>query len=196
MKDSTSMPDSTELPDRLLFLLQRQSCGALAAPAPDPAALRVIFQAALRVPDHQHLRPYSFIVATGDGLDRLGAMMQRAVIAAGKPDDIVQRAIGMPKRAPMVIVVVATPRPHDVVPVFDQQLTAGCAVMAMQMAAQALGFGGIWRSGWFMYDRGLHRDLGLAGQDQIVGFLYLGTQQRELPPPPPAEDVDAYVRGL
>jgi nitroreductase len=44
--------------------------------------------------------------------------------------------------------------------------------MAMQMAAQALGFGGIWKSGWFMYDRGLHRDLGLAEQDQIVGFPY------------------------
>ena len=68
--------------------------------------------------------------------------------------------------------------------------------MAMQMAAQALGFGGIWKSGWFMYDRGLHRDLGLADQDQIVGFLYLGTPQRELPPPPKVEDVDDYFRRL
>ena len=126
----------------------------------------------------------------------LGAIMQRAAVATGKPDDIVQRAIRMPKRAPMVIIVVATPRPHDLVPVFDQQLTAGCAVMAMQMAAQALGFGGIWKSGWFMYDRGLHRDLGLADPDQIVGFLYLGTPQRELPPPPQLEDVDSYVRVL
>jgi nitroreductase len=142
------------------------------------------------------LHPYTFIVATGDGLDRLEAIMQRAAIATGKPDDVVQRAIRMPKRAPMVIIVAATPTPHDVVPVFDQQLTAGCAVMAMQMAAQALGFGGIWKSGWFMYDRGLHRELGLAEQDQIVGFLYLGTPQRELPPPPPAEDIDSYVRTL
>ena len=190
------MPEPTELPDRLLFLLERQSCGALGAPAPDGDALHLIFRAALRVPDHLRLRPYSFIVATGEGLDELGTIMQRAAIATGKPDNVVQRAIRMPKRAPMVIIVVATPRPHDLVPVFDQQLTAGCAVMAMQMAAQALGFGGIWKSGWFMYDRGLHRDLGLADQDQIVGFLYLGTPQRELPPPPKVEDVDDYFRRL
>ena len=190
------MPEPTALPDRLLFLLQRQSCGALGAPAPAGDALQLIFKAALRVPDHLRLHPYTFIVATGEGLDRLGAIMQRAAIATGKPDDVVQRAIRMPKRAPMVIIVAATPRPHDVVSVFDQQLTAGCAVMAMQMAAQALGFGGIWKSGWFMYDRGLHRELGLAEQDQIVGFLYLGTPQRELPPPPQAEDIASFVRNL
>ncbi len=190
------MPEANDLPDRLLFLLQRQSCRALGAPAPGGDFLQLIFKAALRVPDHQHLHPYSFIVATGDGLDRLGAIMQRAAIAAGKPDDVVQRAVRMPKRAPMVIIVAATPPPHDLVPVFDQQLTAGCAVMAMQMAAQALGFGGIWKSGWFMYDRGLHRELGLAEQDQIVGFLYLGTPQCALPAPPQTENVDSYVRAL
>jgi nitroreductase len=178
------------------FLLQRQSCGALGAPAPQGDALRLILQAALRVPDHQRLHPYEFIIATGDGIQRLGEIMQRAAIATGKPDDVVQRSIRMPGRAPMVIVVVATPRPHDLVPVFDQQLAAGCTVMALQMAAQALGFGGLWRSGWFMYDRGLHRELGLKDEDQIVGFLYLGTPLRELPPPPPAPDTDSFVRWL
>lgn len=180
----------------LALLLHRQSCGALAEPAPRDETLRLIMQAALRVPDHQHLRPYKFIIAERDGLDRLGAIMQRAAIATDKPDDVVRRAPGMPRRAPMVIIVVASPKPHDAVPVFDQQLTAGCAVMAMQMAAQALGFGGIWRSGWFMYDRGLHRDLNLSDEEQIVGFLYVGTPQRELPPPPVAVDAERYMVWL
>jgi hypothetical protein len=152
------MPDPGEIPDRLQFLLHRQSCAALGEPAPGADALRLIFQAALRGPDHLRLRPYAFIVAAGEGLNGLGAIMQRAAIAAGKPDDVVRRAPNMPRRAPMVIIVVASPKPHDLVPVFDQQLAAGCTVMTMQMAAQALGFGGIWRSGWFMYDRGMHRE--------------------------------------
>jgi nitroreductase len=182
--------------DDLRFLLRRQSCGALEAPAPGGETLDLIIQAALRVPDHQRLRPYGFIVAAGDGLQRLGAIMQRAAIAAGKPDDVVQRSIRMPGRAPMVIVVVSTPQPSELVPVFDQQLTAGCAVMAMQMAAQALGFGGIWRSGWFMYDRGLHRELDLRDEDQIVGFLYLGTPKAVPPAPEPVADRDSFVRWL
>jgi nitroreductase len=178
------------------FLLRRQSCGALGLPAPEGEALDLIIQAALRVPDHQRLRPYAFIVATGDGLQRLGAIMQRAAIAAGKPDDVVQRSIRMPGRAPMVIVVVSTPRQSELVPVFDQQLAAGCAVMAMQMAARALGFGGIWRSGWFMYDRGLHRELDLRDEDQIVGFLYLGAPKVVPPAPEQVADTDSFVRWL
>ena len=189
------MHERVNLADRLGILLQRQSCGALEAPAPEGEALQLIIQAALRVPDHQRLHPYAFIIASGDGLQRLGAIMQRAAIAAGKPADVVRRSIRMPSRAPMVIVVVVTPRPHDVVPVFDQQLAAGCAVMAMQMASQALGFGGIWRSGWFMYDRLMHRELDLRDEDQIVGFLYLGTPKAVVPSPP-AIDSDSFIRWL
>ena len=81
----------------------------------------------------------------------------------------------MPHRAPLVIIVAARARASKIVSLFEQQLTAGCAVMAMQMAAVAQGFGGIWRSGWPMFDRSLHEALELADDDQIVGFLYLGT---------------------
>ncbi len=179
----------------LALLLGRRSCHALRAPAPSEAALELILKAALRVPDFQRLRPFRFLVAVGDGLDRLGAMMHRAAQAAGKPEEVVKRAPRMPHRAPMVIVVAATPRPSDVVPVFDQQLAAGCTVMAMQLAAQALGFGGIWRSGWLMYDRTLHAELGLGEADQIVGFLYLGTPDR-VPAPPPEDRTDQFLRWL
>lgn len=184
-----------DIPDTLRFLLQRQSTGALTAPAPDSAALDLIIQAGLRAPDHGHLRPYSFIVATGEGIDRLGALMRKAAIAAGKPDSVIQRAPEMPKRAPMVIIAVTKPVAHDGVPVFEQQLATGCAVMAMQMAAQTLGFGGIWRSGWFIFDRGFHQDLGLADGDQIVGFLYLGTPRGEAAPAT-TEETAKFMRWL
>jgi len=161
--------------DALTLLHTRRSCAALAAPAPEGEALDAILRAALRVPDFQNLRPYEFLVATGDGLDRLGRMMRAAAIASGRPAADVERARGMPARAPMVIVVVAKARPSEIVSLFEQRLTAGCAVMAMQMAAVAQGFSGLWRSGWPMFDRTLHDALDLGPEDQIVGFLYLGT---------------------
>lgn len=56
-------------------------------------------------------------------------------------------------------------------------MSAGCAVMAMQMAAIAQGFGGIWRSG-ALTDSPVVRDaFNCRTQDKIVGFLYLGTPQ-------------------
>ncbi|TWA70181.1 nitroreductase [Azospirillum brasilense] len=181
--------------EALTLLLQRRSCPALRAPAPAGEHLDLILRAALRVPDFQRLRPYEFIIAEGDGLARLGGLLERAAIASGKPPEIVERAPRMPLRAPMVIVAVCRPRPSDIVSPFEQQLTAGCAVMAMQMAAQALGYSGIWRSGWPMFDRGLHEALGLADEDRIVGFLYLGTPTRQ-PGPPPDAEVDPHVRWL
>jgi nitroreductase len=185
----------SEMNAALSLLLERRSCHALSEPAPDGVALERIFQAGLRVPDFQRLRPYRFLVAVGEGRDRLGQMMQRAAVAAGKPDDIVERAPRMPLRAPMVITVAATPRPSTVVPVFDQQLSAACTILAMQLAAQAQGFGGVWRSGWLMYDRVFHSDLGLAEGDQIVGFLYLGTPRHPLPPAK-NDDFGDYVQWL
>lgn len=181
--------------DALTLLLERRSCAALQAPAPEGEALALILRAAMRVPDFQRLRPYEFILAAGDGLDRLGAILEQAAVAAGKPPEVVLRAPRMPHRAPLVVTVVARPRPSDIVTPFEQRLTAGCAVMAMQMAAQAQGFGGIWRSGWLMFDRGLHAALGLGDGDQIVGFLYLGTPSRD-PGPAPVPEVERHVRWL
>jgi nitroreductase len=170
----------------LELLLGRRSCHRLTSPGPAPDELALIFAAALRAPDFGHLRPFRFLAAQGEGLDRLGQAMERAAIAAAQPQKIIARAPRMPHRAPLVIVVAASPKPHQVVPVFDQQLCAASTVLMMQLAARTLGYGGIWRSGWLMHDRGLHRELGLSDAEQIVGFLYLGTPtaHRDAEPPP------------
>lgn len=167
----------------LHFLQHRSSCGLLQAPAPEGQQLEAILQAGLRAPDHGHLQPFEFIIAQNEGLNRLGSLFEDAARTDGAAPDVVQKAAQMPLRAPMVITVVAKVTPHEKVPDFEQHLTAGCAVMAMQMAAQAQGFGGIWRSGPLMFSRTLHQRLGLAENDQIVGFLYLGTPATNLREP-------------
>ncbi len=45
--------------DILRFLQQRNSAAKLTTPAPDPAQIEEIFRAAMRVPDHAWLRPWS-----------------------------------------------------------------------------------------------------------------------------------------
>jgi nitroreductase len=181
--------------DALTLLLERQSCHALQAPGPDDAALKKILRAALRVPDFLRLRPFEFLIAQGEGRDRLGALMQQAAIASGRAAADIERAAKMPQRAPLVIIVVAKARESDTVTLFEQRLTAGCAVMAMQMAAVALGFAGVWRSGWPMFDAHLARKLGLCEQDCIAGFLYIGTAARALNGPPDVAP-DDFVRHL
>lgn len=177
------------------LLLTRQSAHALQEPGPDAAQLDTILRAALRVPDFQNLKPFEFLVAEGEGRERLGALMRQAALASNRPEENVLRAPKMPLRAPLVIVVVARAKESKLVTLFEQQLAAGCAVMAMQMAAFAMGFAGVWRSGWPMQDEHLAALLGLQKLDRIVGFLYLGSATKPYPPLP-APDPAAFTRYL
>ncbi len=180
----------------LELLLQRRSNHRLRAPGPSADELESIVAAALRVPDFGHLRPFRFLIAQGKGLDRLGQAMQRAAIVAGQPRSVIARTPRMPHRAPLVIVAVASPKPDPVVPLFDQQLCAASTVLTMQLAARALGYSGVWRSGWLMHDRHLHRELQLSDSEQIVGFLYLGTPVPIGEPEPAVESPHDYLSWL
>jgi len=158
------------------LLLSRRSHHKLKEPGPSNAEFELILRAGLRAPDFRSLKPYRFIVARGDGLDRLGAAMARAASAGGQPADAVTRAPKMPRRAPLVVVVICSPKPDAYVPVFDQELCAGSTVLMMQLAARALGYSGVWRTGWYAASQELYRELGMTPQERIIGFLYLGTQ--------------------
>lgn len=181
--------------DAIELLLTRQSTPRLTAPAPDESQLKVILDAAIRVPDHGALAPWEFIIATGEGLETLADIFVDAAKASGADDDFVHKAKGMPMRAPMVITVVAKTQAHPKVPVLEQQIAAGCATMAMQQAAFALGLGAVWRTGDFAFDANVNVALGLKAEDQIVGFLYIGTPAVAAPKKP-QRDGSQYARYL
>ncbi len=83
----------------------------------------------------------------GEGRERFSAVLEQGAIAAGSDDKAIDKARNAPFRAPLIITVVAKCEENHKVPRWEQEMSAGCAVMAMQMAAVAQGFGGIWRSG-------------------------------------------------
>lgn len=161
--------------DALTLLLNRSSQPRLVAPAPQGEVLENIKAAALRAPDHASLKPWRFVICEGKGLLKLGSILEQSAIDNDKSVREVERAAQLPQRAPMVIIAIAQVKPHDKVPKIEQIVSASCAVMAMQQAAVAQGFQGIWRTGSYAYCDSVKRALGLAEIDEIVGFLYLGT---------------------
>lgn len=158
-------------------LLQRSSAPRLVEPAPQGEQREQIFRAALRAPDHARLRPWRFLVVEGAGRERLGEAMQRAM-RAHTPQLSPQEADKLrsnPLRAPLIVVLVASLSDHPKVPEIEQLLSVACAAQNMLLAAHALGFGGIWRTGPVTYTRELRAELGLAATERLLGFLYLGT---------------------
>jgi nitroreductase len=59
--------------------------------------------------------------------------------------------------------------------VIEQVLSAGAAAQNVMLAAYALGFNSMWKTGAPAYDDEVKAALGLEAKDAIVGFMYLGT---------------------
>jgi nitroreductase len=170
--------------DALTLLTTRYSSPRLTEPAPEGEALALIKQAALKVPDHGGLKPWRFVIVTGkEALNRLGDVFAEAAIedAPGISSEMHERARQLPLRAPMVIICIAKVTEHPKVPAHEQVQSAACAVMAMQQAAFAQGFGGIWRTGSYAQQDYVKQTLDMAEDDEIVGFLYLGTAANNAP---------------
>ena len=173
------------VPPALHALDARRSVPAkqLGEPGPDPATLLRMLASAVRVPDHGKLVPYRFLRITGDARHSLGAFLaERAVqrdpqVSPAQLDKDRQRF----SHAPLIITVIASPRPNPKVPEAEQLMTAGCVCFALLQAAQALGFGAQWLTAWMAFDPAVHAHLGLAEGEQIAGFIHIGTPKTAVP---------------
>lgn len=169
--------------DALELLTTRSSTPRLQAPGPTGEDWQLIQKAALRAPDHAGLKPWSFIVFSNEtSQDKLGDIFAQALLHDNPeaPQAAVDKAKKAPSRAPMVIACIAKYKEHAKVPRIEQLLSAGCAVMAMQQMAFVLGYGGVWRTGANAHNPQVKTLLGLAEEDEIVGYLYLGTPQTKI----------------
>jgi len=173
------------LPPALLALDARRSVPAkqLGAPGPDPDTLMRLLASAVRVPDHGKLVPYRFLRIAGDARHTLGDFLAERSAArdpqasAAQLDKDRQRF----SHAPLIITVIASPRPSPKVPEQEQLMTAGCVCFALLQAAQAFGFGAQWLTAWMAFDPAVHAHLGLAEGEQIAGFIHIGTPRTDVP---------------
>jgi len=167
-------------------LLTRRSARALVEPAPDAGALELIFASATRAPDHGRLRPWRFVVVRGEARERFGGLLADHLrrTHAQVSGESLQRERLKAFRAPLIVVVAAHCQPLAKVPHIEQVLSAGAAAHAMMLAAFALGYNAMWKTGGPAYDATVKAALGLESDDAIVGFLYFGTEAAARVPAP------------
>jgi nitroreductase len=158
-------------------LLRRYSARALKEPAPDDAALELIFESATRAADHGRLRPWRFIVIKSEDRAQFGALLADHLrrTKGSVSNEALERERLKAFRAPLIVAVAAIVTPDGKIPPIEQILSAGAAAQNMLHAALALGFNGVWKTGGAAYDEQVKAALGLDAKDAIVGFLYMGT---------------------
>jgi nitroreductase len=166
--------------DTLDLLLRRRSAKAamLAEPGPSPQQLDTILTAASRVPDHKKLEPWRFIVFEGEARATFGRVLLKACLAEDKETPSAARLETERTRllrAPTVVAVVSRVTPNPGAPEWEQVLSCGAACFNLCLAANALGFGTCWITEWYSYSPAVSAALGLAANERIAGFVYIGT---------------------
>jgi nitroreductase len=156
----------------------------LGEPAPDPATLARMLRSAVRVPDHGKRVPFRFLRIAGDSRPALGDAL--AAITLRRDPGASEAAVDKDRmrfcHAPLVVAVIAVLDPDDDrIPEQERLLTTGCVCFALLQAAQGLGFGATWLTGWPAYDPEVLRLLGLAPDERIAGFIHIGTPRQQVP---------------
>ena len=154
----------------------RQSIGKV---KPDPVPRELVekmLAAAVQAPNHHHVRPWRFVVLTGSGRERLGEVMAQSV---KRRDPIVREESlaaerAKPLRAPLLIAVgVDTPHEPKVLEI-ENICAAAAATQNLLLAATGLGLAAMWRTGPAALDPDVKAFLGLAPDQHLIGFIYVG----------------------
>lgn len=181
----------------LRFLLGRCSVGVkyLGGPAPDDAALRVMAEAALRAPDHGGLVPFRFVLIREEAArQRLAGLYGQVALAAGKDAESVERDRQRALEPPLLVAVVARiDDKHPVVPAHEQWMAAGGALANFLNAAHMLGYAGKMLSGAKAQAPEVAAAFCGPGET-LVGWMVLGTPQREMRPKPGKPDAGEILK--
>jgi nitroreductase len=156
-----------------------------------------LLDAAVQAPNHYKVRPWRFVVVTGEGRNRLGEVMAASQQARHPefPSEAFDKCREVPLRAPVVIAV-GVDKPSEVkVLELENVAAVAASIQNLLLAAHAMGLGAKWRTGEWARDVMVKEFLGFAPDQHLVGFIYLGFPEfaSEPPPRPSFEDRTVWM---
>jgi nitroreductase len=146
---------------------------------PDPVpreTIEKLLQAAVQAPNHYRVRPWRFVVLTGESRQALGEVMAQALKKQNPelPEAGMQIEREKPLRTP-VLIAVGVDKPADPrVLEIENICAAAAAVENLLLAAHAEGLGAKWRTGSAARDPDVKRFLGFSPDQELISFVYLG----------------------
>ena len=172
----------------------RRSYSRVTLQAPSHAELLPLVAAAGRVADHAALRPWRLLELRGTARERLGAAFVAASALTGPDAD---RLAAKPLRAPLLLAVVASRKPSDSVPDWEQDAAAAGVAHMLTLLLTDAGWGVMWRTGSHTRSAPVRAMHELVDGEELLGWLYVGGQPQDCTPGKRL-DIDAadFVRAL
>jgi len=165
---------------------------------PDPLPRELIeklLDAAVQAPNHYKVRPWRFIVLTGEGRNKLGDVMCASQQERHPefPQEAFDKTRSLPLRAPVVIAVGVDPPSEVRVLEIENICAAAAAIQNLLLAAHAMGLGAKWRTGEWARDAKVKEFLGFGSDQYIIGFVYIGHPEFVAQPAPRSSFEDRTV---
>jgi nitroreductase len=143
------------------------------------------------------VRPWRFFVIQGEARDRLGEAMVAALLKVNPtaPPELVAVERAKPLRAPVLIAIAVDKPSGPKVVEIENVCAAAAAGQNLLLAAHALGLGAMWRTGAAATCPEVKELLGLALDQHLIAFIYVGYPVADMPAPsrPGAEDRTTWL---
>jgi nitroreductase len=159
---------------------KRRSIGKMTQERPTRQQIEQMLEAATHAPNHHKVEPWKFIVLTGKAREELGAIMAQSLASRldETTSDKAQARLNKERtkllRSPVVIVAAAElPTLPNVLEIENIEAVAA-SVQNMLLTAEEMGLACMWRTGDAAYDPRVRQWLGLAPEEHIVAFVYVG----------------------
>lgn len=149
----------------------RRSVSKVGSETPTDAELAALLAAVTPVADHKALRPWRLILLRGNDRIKLAEALDAAEGVERQPGDYNPK----PFRAVLLIAIVASPKDHPKVPTWEQHATAVGAGHLLELALWQAGWGVMWRTGLLANSTQVRAAHGLAEEEHLMGWLYVGS---------------------
>lgn len=145
-----------------------------------------LLDAGNRAPNHYKVRPWRFMVLTGNARNKLGDVMaaSQQERMPETPAEGLDKTRALPLRAPVMIAVGVDKPTEPKVLELENYAAVSAACQNILLAAHALGLGAIWRTGDWSRDEKVKVFLGFEADQHIAGFIYVGYPEAESEPKP------------
>ena len=150
---------------------RRRSHSSVTPDAPTTEELLPLIEAAGTVADHGSMQPWRLIELRGDAREKLGAAM---VLASGIDGKDAVKLAGKPMRASLLIAIVSVTKPSHKVPAWEQEAVASGVAHMLSLLLNEAGWGVFWRTGGLTRSAAVAEMHGLAPNEQLLGWLYVG----------------------
>jgi nitroreductase len=160
-----------------------------------PEMIEKLLDAAVQAPNHYKVRPWRFVVLTGEGRDKLGAVMAASQQARHPeyPVEAFDKCRSLPLRAPVVIAIGVDKPSEAKVLEIENICAVAAATQNLLLAAHAMGLGAKWRTSEWARDPMVKEFLGFEPDQHIIGFIYVGYPEFLMEPAPRPSFEDRVV---